>query len=128
MLSACHFTFPLAARTSVASDGIIKSTAPTHRAITQHHDMPVVGFHAVKKRCLSQIKSVPNHDLMPRNREHLPGRPGKTARPSATLQAAGEMTFVEPGGRHHLSIKAACQLPAPRDKSGIPVQVSFRGQ
>lgn len=34
MLSARHFTFPLAARTSVASDGIVKSTAATHRAIT----------------------------------------------------------------------------------------------
>src|ERR1700731_1937168 len=69
MLLARHFTFPLAVRASVASDGIIKSTAPTHRAITQHHDMSVVGVHAVQKRCLSLIKSIPNHDLMPRNRE-----------------------------------------------------------
>src|SRR2546429_6704283 len=62
MLLAGHFTFPLAARTSVASDGVIKSTAATHRAVAQHHDMSVVGFHAVEKPCLSQIKSVPDHD------------------------------------------------------------------
>src|SRR6266852_318639 len=62
MLLAGHFTFPLAAGTSVASDGIIKSTAPSHRAVTQHHYMSVVGFHAVQKPCLSQIKSVPDHD------------------------------------------------------------------
>src|SRR6266478_7859259 len=62
MLLAGHFTFPLAARTSVASDGIIKSATPTHRAVTQHHYMSVVGFHAVQKPCLSQIKSVPDHD------------------------------------------------------------------
>src|SRR6266498_3349094 len=62
MLLAGHFTFPLAAGTRVASDGIIKSAAATHRAVTQHHDMPVVGFHAVQKPCLGQIKSVPDHD------------------------------------------------------------------
>jgi flavin reductase (DIM6/NTAB) family NADH-FMN oxidoreductase RutF len=70
MLSARHFTFPLAARTSVASNAIVISTAPTHRAITQHHDVSIVGVHAVQKPCLSQIKSVSNHDLMPYNREH----------------------------------------------------------
>src|SRR6266446_10468419 len=62
MLLAGHFTFPLAAGTRVASDGIIKSTAATHRAVAQHHDMPVVGFHAVQKPGLGQIKSVPDHD------------------------------------------------------------------
>src|SRR6516165_10776212 len=70
MLAARHLTFPLAARTSVASDSIVKSTAPTHRAITQHHDVSVVGVHAVQKRRLSSINTVPNHDLMSRNREH----------------------------------------------------------
>src|SRR5215469_4502403 len=69
MLSARHFTYPLAARTSVASDRIIIATAPTHRAITQHHDMSVVGVHAVQKPRLSEINSIPNHDLMPCNRE-----------------------------------------------------------
>src|SRR5215510_9921342 len=77
MLSARHFTFPFAARTRVASDGMIKSTAPTHRAITQHHDMSVVGVHAVQKRCLSQIESVSNHDLMPHSRKQHRGPRGQ---------------------------------------------------
>src|SRR5712671_2788015 len=62
MLSAGHLAFPLAAGASVASDSIVKSTTPTHRAVTQHHHMSIVGFHAIQKPCRSQINSVPNHD------------------------------------------------------------------
>src|SRR5688572_11465211 len=51
MLPAGHFTFPPSVRTGVASDGIIESTAPTHRAVAQHHHVSVVGFHAVLKPC-----------------------------------------------------------------------------
>src|SRR6266576_2282150 len=94
MLLAGHFTFPLAVRTRVASDGIVKSTAATHRAVTQHHDMSIVGFHAVQKPCLSQIKSVPDHDgcraIESTVSPGCPGWCGKTARHSAALQASPE--------------------------------------
>src|SRR4029453_10309326 len=62
MLLAGPFTFPFAVGTGVAPDGVIKSTAATHGAVAQHHDMPVVGFHALQKPCLGQIKSVFDHD------------------------------------------------------------------
>jgi hypothetical protein len=63
MLTARHFTFPLAVAARVTPYGIVKSTTSTHRAITQHHDVSVVGVHAIQKCCFGQIKSVPDHDL-----------------------------------------------------------------
>src|ERR1041385_4880991 len=65
MFVAGHFTFPLAVGTGVASDGIVKSAAAPHRAVTQHHDMSVVGFHAVEKPCGGEVKSVPDHHRCP---------------------------------------------------------------
>src|SRR5258705_13000513 len=86
MLLAGHFTFPLAVGTCVATDGIIKSTAATHRAVTQHHDMSVVGFHAVQKPCLGQIKSVPDHDgCRPIESIVSPGCPGSCGQDCASF-------------------------------------------
>src|ERR1051325_494464 len=65
MFVAGHFTFRLAVRASVASDGIVKPAAAAHRAVTQHHDMSVVGFHAVEKSCGGEVKSVPDHRRCP---------------------------------------------------------------
>src|SRR4051812_36109218 len=84
MLPAGHFTFPLSVRARVASDRIIKSTAPTHGTVTQHHDVSVVGFHAVQKPRRRQINSVPDHDGC----RAIKWSAGKTARHSAALQAS----------------------------------------
>ena len=84
MLPAGHFTFPLSVSARVASDRIIKSTAATHGAVAQHHDVSVVGFHAVQKPRRRQIDSVPDHDGC----RAIKWSAGKTARHSVALQAS----------------------------------------
>src|SRR5882724_9062133 len=125
MLTAGHFTFPLSVRTGVASDGIIKSTAATHRAVTQHHDMSVVGFHAVQKRCRGQIDSVPNHD-MPRYQATSTGAAGKTARHSAALQVSLRTRRLMPPatGRNFLCPGYQCEMMRGRFRENRPCRTT----
>jgi hypothetical protein len=69
MLLASHFTLPIAAETSVASNGIEEWAAPANRSVAKHHYMPIVGLHAIQKFRTGQIESVPNHDCCP---AHVP--------------------------------------------------------
>jgi hypothetical protein len=62
MLLAGHFTLPIVAGTSVASNGIEEWAAPANRSVAKHHYMPIVGFHAIQKFRARQIESVSNHD------------------------------------------------------------------
>ena len=69
MLLASHFTLPIAAETSVASNGIEEWAAPADRSVAKHHYMPIMGLHAIQKFRTGQIESVPNHDCCP---AHVP--------------------------------------------------------